>query len=83
MAGRPLDQQTDGLKAVAHDVFRLGVAGRLLMEQLDGGHLAAFFRALMPSARQTSRSPTATGSKSRKHSRAQQAVSASRSRARL
>ena len=46
MAGPPLDQQTDGLKAVAHDVFRLGVAGRLLMEQLDGGHLAALFRSL-------------------------------------
>jgi len=46
VTGRPLDQQTDGLKAMAHDVFRLRVAGRLLMEQLDGGHLAAFFRSL-------------------------------------
>ncbi len=31
---------------MAHDVFRLGVTRRLLMKQLDGGHLVAFFRRL-------------------------------------
>jgi hypothetical protein len=46
VAGQPPDQQTDSLKAVPHDVLRLGVAGRLLMEQLDGGHLEALFRSL-------------------------------------
>src|SRR5215469_14061369 len=34
-------KQADGLQGMAHDVFRLSVGFRLLMQQLDGSHLLA------------------------------------------
>jgi len=46
VTGGPLDQQGQGLERMPHDVFRLGVGGRLLVEQLDGGHLAALLGGL-------------------------------------
>ena len=46
LSGSALDQQRNGLKRMAHDVFRLGIAGRLLMQALDGGHQLALLGRL-------------------------------------
>ena len=41
-----VNEQTDGLQGVPHDVLGLGVGFRLLMQQLDCGHLLAPLRDL-------------------------------------
>jgi len=46
VSGSALDQQRNGLKRMAHDVFRFRIAGRLLVQALDGGHQLALFGRL-------------------------------------
>jgi len=46
MSGSALDQQRNSLKRMSHDVFRFGVAGRLLVQVLNGGHLLALLGRL-------------------------------------
>ena len=46
MSGSSLDQQRNGLKRMAHDVFRFGIAGRLLMQLLTAGMQLALLGSL-------------------------------------
>jgi len=46
MSGSALDQQRDGLKRMAHDPFRFGIAGRLLVQVPNGKHSLALLECL-------------------------------------
>jgi hypothetical protein len=47
-----LHQQGDGLAGMAHDEVGFGIAGGLLVEAFDGGHLVAFLGGFEPVGQQ-------------------------------